>query len=190
MVNELTKFLSQFYRENKEVIAIAEIFSEEILLKRNEYFLKEGSTAKQLGFIAEGLIRYYYITESGEEVTRWVSMENEFVTGFSSFITQNKSVENIQAIKPTRMLITSKEKWDELFRRESFVRDFWTRSVEDYLVGMEARVYSLIALNAKHRYDKLFQDYPHLAAEVPNKYLASMLGIQSRHLSRLRSQKK
>ena len=78
----------------------------------------------------------------------------------------------------------------KLYNEEPFVRDFWTRSIEYYLIGMEARVYSLIALNAKSRYEQLLKDYPLLVSEVPNKYLASILGIESRHLSRLRASKK
>lgn len=184
---QFVDFLSRLQYNNEQINKICAIFTEEVVLNRNDLFLKEGTISKQLGFVLEGMIRYYYITEDGNEVTRWVSLQNEFITSFSSFITQTKALENIQAIKPTRLLCTTKEKWAKLYDSEPFVRDFWTRSIEFYLIGMEARVYSLIALNAQSRYEQLLTDYPLLVSEVPNKYLASILGIESRHLSRLRA---
>lgn len=185
--HQLPDFLGLFNFNQDQILKVASAFSDEIQLKRGDFFLKEGAVSKQLAFVLDGMIRYYYTTEEGDEITRWVALKNEFVTSFSSFITQNKTVENIQAIKPTRMLVVSKEKWDALYHEEDFVRNLWTRSIENYLIGMETRVYSLIALNAANRYKRLLKDYPHLVREVPNKYLASMLGIQSRHLSRLRA---
>jgi hypothetical protein len=55
---------------------------------------------------------------------------------------------------------------------------------------MEERVSSLIALNAKNRFEYLRNRYPKLVMNVPDKYLASILGIEPRHLSRLRADKK
>lgn len=185
--SRFVQHLTQLQYSNEQINKICAIFTEEVVLNRNDLFLKEGTISKQLGFVLEGMIRYYYITEDGNEVTRWVSLQNEFITSFSSFITQTKALENIQAIKPSHILFTTKEQWMKLYNEEPFVRDFWTRSIEYYLIGMEARVYSLIALNAKSRYEQLLKDYPLLVSEVPNKYLASILGIESRHLSRLRA---
>jgi hypothetical protein len=75
-------------------------------------------------------------------------------------------------------------------KKETFAQTFWTKAIQEYLIEIEARVYSLIALNAQSRYDRLIQNYPKLVSEVPDKYLASILGIKPRHLSRLRANTK
>jgi len=176
--------------DEREAIKLASIFSTQITLNKNEFLLKENSVCKQLGFVTEGMCRYYYINDNGDEVTRWVSLENEFTFSLGSFIRQIRTHENIQAIKPTKILVAEKQDWDAFCRENEYARLFWTIAIEEYLIDIEARVYSLIALNAKNRYENLKQNYPKLVREVPDKYLASILGVKPRHLSRLRADPK
>ena len=189
-MNNFTDKLKLFGLDDKQAIKMSSIFSTQLILNKNDYLLREKSVCMQVGFIVEGMCRYFYVSDSGDEVTRWVSLENEFVISFGSFIKQSKTHENIQAIVPTKILAAQKEQWDNLCNEEEFARFFWTKSIEEYLIGIEARVYSLIALNAKNRYNSLIQDYPKLVRAVPDKYLASILGIKPRHLSRLRASTK
>lgn len=189
-MNDFADKLKLFGLNHDQAIKMASIFSTQIILNKNDYLLKEGYVCAQLGFIINGMCRYFYVTDNGDEVTRWVSLENEFVISFGSFIKQSKTHENIQAIIPTKILVASKEQWDVFCKEEEFARYFWTKSIEEYLIEIEARVYSLIALHAKNRYNILKQNYPKLVREVPDKYLASILGIKPRHLSRLRANEK
>jgi CRP/FNR family transcriptional regulator, anaerobic regulatory protein len=187
-MNEFVFLLKLIGLNDTEILKMLSVFSHEIKLSRNDYFIKEGTVCSTLGFVIEGMCRYFFINDNGDEVTRWVSTENEFVTSFGSFINQTPTKENIQAIKPTRILLAHKEKWNELYKQEEFIRFFWVKSIEEYLIGIEARVYSLIALNAQGRYANLIQNYPKLVRNVPDKYLASILGVKPRHLSRLRAE--
>ena len=182
--------LKQFGLDQNQVMQFISLFKTEVILKRNDFWLKENTICQQLGFITEGMCRHFYINDNGDEITRWVSLENEFVTSLGSFIKETKANENIQAITPTKILVAQKEDWDVFFKDHEFARIFWMKAIEEYLIGMEERVYSLIALNAKNRYEKLKQNYPKVVAKVPDKYLASILGIKPRHLSRLRAGKK
>jgi len=185
-MNEFIDTLKLFGLDEKQAIKMSSIFSTQLILNKNDYLLKEKTVCAQVGFIIEGMCRYFYVSNSGDEVTRWVSLQNEFVLSFGSFIKQSKTHENIQAIVPTKILVAPKQQWDALCREEEFARMLWTKSIEEYLIEIEARVYSLIALSAQNRYKSLIQNYPQLVREVPDKYLASILGIKPRHLSRLR----
>jgi hypothetical protein len=132
------------------------------VLDKNDFFLTENSICSKLGFIITGMCRYYYVTENGDEATRWVSLENEFTTSIASFIKQSKTHENIQAIKPTTILAVEKEEWTTFCEEEIFAQTFWTRAIQEYLIEIEARVYSLIAMNAQSRYNTLIHNYPKL----------------------------
>jgi hypothetical protein len=186
----LIEKIKLFGLNENQTIKLASIFSTEIVLDKNDFFLKENSVCTKLGFITSGMCRYYYVTENGDEVTRWVSLENEFTTSIGSFIKQSITRENIQAIKPTTILTVEKEEWTTFCEEEIFAQTFWTRAIQEYLIEIEARVYSLIAMNAQNRYNTLIHNYPKLVSDVPDKYLASILGIKPRHLSRLRASSK
>jgi len=183
---EFSDKLKLFGLDDRQAMKMASVFSTQLLLNKNDYLLEEKSVCTQVAFIMEGMCRYFYVSDNGDEVTRWVSLENEFAISFGSFIKQSKTHENIQAIAPTKILTAQKGQWDALCKEEEFARLFWTKSIEEYLIEIEARVYSLIALSAQNRYKSLLQNYPKLVREVPDKYLASILGIKPRHLSRLR----
>ncbi len=158
-------------------------------LKRNEYFLREGEYCSDIAFIKSGMIRHYYNSKDGE-VTRWVSMDNTLCTSLSAFIRNIRSKENLQAVVDTELLLLRKNDFLDLYNSHQPFRQLWTSVIEAHYLGMEDRVYELIALRADERYDRLFHTHPEFIQKVPNKYLASMLGIEPRHLSRIKRRNK
>lgn len=161
------------------------IFTNKMSFENGQFFLEEGKTAKGIGFIKKGAFRYFYYNE-GEEITRWVSLEGDFVTSLASFIGKKPTNENIVAMKDSEILFATKEKWDDLLTKNETLRHLWLKNMEELYIGMENRVYQLIALKAEQRYRWMCKNQPHFIAHVPDKYLASMLGITPRHLTRLR----
>ena len=189
MANPLNNHLANIGLTETQSEKLGSIFKESILLEKGGFFHKKNQTCQKLGFIVDGMCRYYYDTEK-EEVTRWVALKNEFVTSLSSFISQNKSQEIIQAIQPTEILIATRQDWQDLYKEEEFVRQLWVKNIEDNYLGMENRVFNLIAMTAEDRYKWMLKNQPKFNQFVPDKYVASMLGIEPRHLSRIRAKRK
>lgn len=185
MINELTKL---GITESQAQILV-EGFTGHKKLASGKYFVKEGKVCMEVGIIIKGKCRFYYNTKDGE-VTRWVALTNDFVTSLSSFITQQPAPENIQAMEATEIMIMPRTTWLSLYDQHEFVRTMWTRIIEMNYIGMEERVFNLIAKSAEERYQWMQQHQPRFIQEVPDKYLASMLGVHPRHLSRIRAQRK
>jgi CRP/FNR family transcriptional regulator, anaerobic regulatory protein len=183
----MRQFLTQLGLQEVDIQQIESIFTDKITFTTGQFFLEERATVKGIGFITKGAFRYFYYNE-GEEITRWVSLEGDFVTSLSSFIDRKPTLENIQAMKPTEILFAKKEKWDKLLAENERVKHLWLKQIETLYIGMENRVYQLIALKAEQRHRWMCDNQPHFIAHVPDKYLASMLGITPRHLTRLRRQ--
>ncbi len=157
-----------------------------VKLKKGHYFHKENSICKKIAFISKGKIRHYYNID-GKEHTRWISFENNFVTSFASFINQYPSFDNLECIESCELYIASKEEFYILKEKFPEISQLWTLSLEKEMVGYEHRVFQLISNDAEKRYLNLLELYPQFIREVPQKYLASMLGIEPRHLSRIRN---
>ena len=189
MQSLLTQDLINLGVSEEQAIIMSSIFKEELTIEKGGYYLKAGQTCESIGFITNGMCRYYYDTDK-VEITRYVSFENEFITSLGSFIMNTPSVENIQAIKPCKVLIASKNDWQKLYQEHEFVRNFWTKIIENNYIGMENRVFNLIALSAEERYRWMLKNQPKFNQFVPDKYVASILGIQPRHLSRIRANTK
>ena len=59
------------------------------------------------------------------------------------------------------------------------------KATEKVLTGLIQRHYELLALSMEERFKALMQRSPHLLNMVPQKYLASYLGIDSTNFSKL-----
>lgn len=68
------------------------------IFKKTEYFIKEGETCKQVAFILTGSLRSYYTSDKDEEITYCITFPNSLMTAYSSFLTAQPTMENIQAI--------------------------------------------------------------------------------------------
>lgn len=153
---------------------------------KNTLWIREQQIAQRIAFILKGKIRHFYNID-GKEYTRWVSLENNFVTAFSSFVSQRPSQENLECIEQCELLSTSRENFHAIKAKSPEIQQLWTQSLESEIIGYEDRVFQLITTDSEKRYLDFLEKYPQQALEIPQKYIASMLGIAPRHLSRIRN---
>ncbi|MCB0642314.1 MAG: Crp/Fnr family transcriptional regulator [Phaeodactylibacter sp.] len=184
----MDKLLS--YLENLQIPVSAELSTalqgfKSTTFKRGALFVREGRIANQMAFITKGHIRHFYNID-GNEYTRWVSLENSFVTAFASFVTQQPSKENLECIEDCELLVMERQAFFQLRDTYPQILQLWISSIEYEMVGYEERVCQLITTDSEKRYLDFLERYPVQAAQVPQKYIASMLGIAPRHLSRIR----
>ncbi len=152
--------------------------------KKRDYFHREQYICNKIGFLIEGQISHFYNVD-GQEITRWISLQNSFVTSFGSFVNALPSLDSIRCITPCKMLVATRNDFLSLKEKFPQIQKLWIETIEQEMTGFELRVYELIASKAEDRYLSYIQKYPNYR-EIPQKYLASMLGIAPRHLSRIR----
>ncbi len=168
----------------QEMAEIAKFFSV-VHLRKNEYFLKEEQVCKKIGFLNKGLIRHYYATNRNE-VTRWMSLQNDFTTSLRSFILQIPSIENLQAVTDCELIVLDRKAFDYLLEKNEAFKTFYLKALEYNYITIEDRVFSLIEKSAEERFEWMAKTQIRFIQQVPVMYTASMLGITPRHLSRLR----
>ncbi len=153
--------------------------------KRKEYILSEGQICKYLYFIKKGCIRYFYIVD-GEEKTGQFFFENGWYADLESFLTQEPTSLNIQALEPTELLLISREKLYLLYDQVPVFERFGRLLIEHSFIGLRNKNKSLTNLSPEEYYLKLIQDRPKVIQRVPLQYIASYLGIKPESLSRIR----
>lgn len=155
-------------------------------LKKGDYFIKEGKTSNEVAFITSGLFRSFYYSSSGEEVTYCFTFSNSFLSAYSSFLSQTKTVENIQALTDIELLTISRDEILKLEESSTNWLKFFKFIAEQEYIKMEKRIFILQKENAEKRYEDLLKNQPNYLQLIPLNYLASYLGITQRHLSRIR----
>lgn len=153
--------------------------------KKGSYLLKEGLISKHIGFLVSGKIIHYYNID-GKQITRWISLQYDFVTGFTSFVDNCPSLENLLCIEDSEIVLYDREYFMHTLMSFTEIQSAWRSILEINMVGYENRVYQLLTTNAEERYLNFQKKYPQFESQVPQKYIASMLGIEPRHLSRIR----
>lgn len=155
-------------------------------LNKDDHFVKEGKKSLQMGFIEMGLFQYYSISEKGEEKTTYISLPHTFVASLLSYLTDSPARENIRALTNAALWVIDKKDIAELQERIPQFKNFYIKLIEWQLCCIDKAKFDLITLTAEQRYEKVVREEPELLQQVPLQYIASMLGITPRHLSRLR----
>jgi CRP-like cAMP-binding protein len=158
----------------------------QITCSKGQYLIKEGKVSKHLYFLQHGALRGYYNLE-GKEVTYWFGFENDFVTSFHSFITEQPAVENIQLLEGSVLWEISKESLTLLMNKYSDIERLVRIAYEKYYIRLEDRFVNAQFKSASERYQNLLLLAPHIVERVSLGYIASYLGISGETLSRIRS---
>ncbi|MCG8575184.1 MAG: Crp/Fnr family transcriptional regulator [Flavobacteriales bacterium] len=182
----MREYLESFNLLTEEEIKTALNLTKSKSLKKGDFFIREGKTTNEVAFIVSGIFRSFYHSSSGDEVTYCFTFENSFMTAYSSFITENPTSENIQAISDAELLLIPKSAIKELENNSMNWLKLLKHLAEQEFVKMEQRIFLLQKENSEKRYRDLLNNHPEYLKQIPLNYLASYLGVSQRHLSRIR----
>ncbi len=153
--------------------------------KKGDFFVEAGKTSQYLGFIENGMF-HYYVMKDGDERTSYVSIENTFVASLMSFIGETPSKESVRALVDSQVSVISRTDLKLLVDELPAFKDFYIGLLEWAICGIDSSRHDLIVLSGEQRYEKMLREEPKLLQVIPLQYLASMLGVTPRHLSRIR----
>jgi CRP-like cAMP-binding protein len=156
-------------------------------LKKGDYFVQEGKTSRFLGFIENGFLQYF-INLNGEEKTTYSVGDNNFVVSLVSFFKQIPARENIRAVMDTSLWIIEKSDLAKLQNMVPAFKDFYIGILEWQICCIDESRLDAIVLSAQERYLKMLNKEPDIIRRIPLQYLASILGVTPRHLSRIRNE--
>ena len=187
MMQQLLKQITDYFPLSSEAQNALHDCFEKITLAKNEYLLTENQICRQLYFLEKGALRGFY-TVDGKEITHWFGFENDFVTSFHSFITQEPSVEHIQLLEGSILWAIDKDKLTALFDRFHEIERLTRIVYEKYYIRLEERYVNAQFKTARERYENLLMQTPYILERVPLGLIAAYLGISQETLSRIRSQ--
>lgn len=157
-------------------------------IKRNDFLLKEGKVCDFIAFVNSGVIRHYHLKD-GKEITCDVTLKNSFITDFKSFKQGIPSEYNFQILKNAELLIIKKRELFELYDNYKNIESLGRIMAEQVALRTIDIAMSLSSDKPQERVEKLILQRPDLFQEVPQRYLANLLGISPESLSRIRARK-
>ena len=158
-------------------------------LKRKEYLLQQGQVARDLAFVVEGCLRAFALDDNGFEHILQFAPAGWWISDMSSVISRRESLLNVDAIKPSYLLLLSREDQLTLFDEVPKLERYFRVLTENGLVSSRMRLIENLSLTARQRYLRFCQTYPNLINEIPQKYIASFIGVTPEILSKIRGEK-
>lgn len=184
-MKELIAYILQFGNLNKQQIDLVLSKARELYLPKDSYFSEAGKVPKLAGFVVEGVLRGCYYTNQGEEITRCFVSENSILYDYVNYETNSASTEYIQACTDCKLIVFSKNDWEEL----SNVIVGWD-NIKNKMIQVcmfhKSRKGPVVSQDGTTRYLEFLKNYPLLANRIPLIYIASYLGVTQQSLSRIR----
>jgi CRP-like cAMP-binding protein len=172
-----------FSNQQAEEIASGFIYKE---YSKGEFFAEEGKTGKYLGFIEKGFFQYF-INLDGEEKTTYSIGSNNLIASLVSFLKEVPARENIRAVIASSAWIINKIDFKKLQQSMPAFKDYYIGVLEWQVCCIEESRIDGIMLSAGQRYEKMMYKEPEMIRQIPSQYLASIIGVTPRHLSRIRN---
>ena len=157
-------------------------------LRKRQYLLQEGDVCRYTAFVEKGMLRTFTVDEKGNEPILQFSMEGWWVTDLYSFLTDEPSRYNIEALEDCELLLITKPSWETLLEKVPAFERYFRILIQNNLIATQRRLISSITETAEERYTKLVTTFPTCLQRVPQHMIASFLGITPETLSRIRSQ--
>ncbi len=151
-----------------------------------ELLAQEGRYCNYMFLIKKGIIRTYVLTQNGDERTTRLAKERDFTTCNQSFLNNNPSSEYLEAIGDCRVIGIDIQKLNELGKTNARILQLTQEGLKEALFEAINRIEFFTTLTPEQRYNKLLDESPDLIQRVPQKYLASFLGVTTVSLSRIK----
>lgn len=155
--------------------------------KKGEVIAQAGVVCDHVFFIRKGLVRTYVLTSEGEERTIRLTKEKDFSSCGESFLFGKPSKEYLEALEDCKVIAFNIKKLEKLTEQNIRLLKLNHLAVKEAFGDAIKRVEFFTILTPEQRYQIILNEFPELIQRVPQKYLASYLGITTVSLSRIRS---
>ena len=155
--------------------------------KAKTILLNAGEICKNSYFVNSGLLRSFNINDHIVEHILSFACEGWWIGDMYSLLSQKPGNLFIQVLEDAEVVLLSKENQEILYQEIPKLERFFRILAENSLVAHQERLMDNLSLSAEERFEKLCKKYPDLIQKVPQKQLASYIGVTPEFFSKMKS---
>ncbi|WP_396170569.1 Crp/Fnr family transcriptional regulator [Flavobacterium sp.] len=155
--------------------------------KAKTVLLNAGEICTTSYFVNSGVLRSFNINDNIVEHILSFACSGWWISDMYSLISQQPGNLFIQVLEDAEVLSLSKENQEILFREIPKLERFFRILIENSLVANQERLMDNLSLTAEERFEKFSRKYPDLIQKVPQKQIASYLGVTPEFFSKMKS---
>lgn len=184
-LKELSQMMAKFEQQAGTDYTL--LFGEAQTGKKREMLFRQGVANEDFYFLYKGLVRSYEIVE-GEDLTHNFFFACQFVDTYATMSLHEKATFNISFLENSVYYRINRKTLEALEHKYSVLREIrilvlssqgkW-QSMKDKLQAKQSH---------RQRIQHLMQQHPHYIQRIPQKYLATYLGMHETTFSYLRKE--
>ncbi len=153
-----------------------------------QYLVQQGDVCQYESYVCQGFLRSFYVDEKGNDHTLHFAMEDWWISDSTSFHLQVPATRNIVALEASILLQIEKNDLEQLYKDVPAFERFWRILEQKSGIAQDQRILNAISMSGAERYEALIAKYPTLEQRMPQRHIASYLGITPVFLSQIRKQ--
>ncbi len=173
-----------------EMINISDIIKHAPItkIKKGEILLRNGDLSDSFFHVEKGCLRSYIIDNKGKEHVFQFAPENWIISDHESLKDSKAfAILNIDAIEDSEIKILKKPA-DSVIKMDMESLNEMNQKLLRRMFTLQNRIIHLLSATAEERYLDFIKTYPSIVQRVPQKMIASYLGITPEGLSRVRKE--
>jgi CRP-like cAMP-binding protein len=157
-------------------------------VRRRQYVVQAGEECRYETFVVQGCLRAYYVDANGFEHNLMFAVEDWWTGDLFSFLTGTPASLNVEALEDSEVLQLDKPALEQLYQQVPKFERYFRLMIQNAFVAQQQRIVAALSASAEERYRAFRSRYPALEQRVPQRHIASYLGVTPEFLSKLRKQ--
>ena len=155
--------------------------------KTKTILLSAGEVATCTYFVNSGILRSFNINDNIIEHVLHFACEGWWIGDMYSYISGKPGNLFIEVLEDSEVVIITKENHQKLYQEIPKLERFFRILAENSLVSHQERLMDNLSLTAEERFEKFCSKYPTLIQKVPQKHIASYIGVTPEFFSKMKS---
>lgn len=186
-IDKVGMFLNGMIQVNTQLLSLIKSQATEVVLKKDEFFVKDGEVCSDVGFLVEGVVRSFFVTDEGKEYNKTLFVAPDIIGSYVSLITGQPNRLPQQALVNCVVLKIPFSSIEKLSENDIEIERLRRRIAERFFVLKEKRELEMATLQAEDRYLIFREEFKGVEQLIAQYHIASYLGISGTQLSRIRN---
>lgn len=172
------------YLNKRDIMLLQKIITYDTISKK-EIIISPGHISYDFFYIYKGVVRGYFISESGEEITVFIDDDGFFVAAPESVFNLAPTKYYFETIVETKLFKFDFRQLEELANENKNILRFYLNGLKNIIRVLVNRLEGFVSNNPEQRFLSLYESRPLVIRTAHKKEIASFLGISPNSLSRI-----
>jgi CRP-like cAMP-binding protein len=183
ILNNISKLVQLNSKEQELFLSKLEVKH----VKAKTILLQADAISSYSYFVNSGILRSFTINDHIVEHVLHFACAGWWIGDMYSLLSQKPGNLFIEVLEDAEIVLLSKENQEKLYFEVPKFERFFRILTENSLVAHQERLMDNLSLSAEERFEKFCLKYPELIQKIPQKQIASYIGVTPEFFSKMKS---